>query len=807
MIRYLMLLLLTVSVSCSSHPSPEPTPTRTESSQQQDCYVAPPVGNIVGFGVNGQPRQWGTNGAGVKPALDMLVNDLGSDYFRVEVNNGESDYEATNDDGSYVSFNWTYYDALFSTKRFTDLWNYIRYVNSIASTAHVQLSWHGGLPGWFGGSTFNGDGRSYTLPQAMEGEYVEELLAVMVYARTRAPEPRPQFDLISPFNEPEYSPPEGFSFGTTNPQIQEARVVRKLVDRMNAIPELAGIMLVVGDHANVEGMVGDRPALTSDPVIAARLAATSFHRYSDSTATDWSGANPPVFLSEFGSTWVSDCFSTTFGMALQDAGNVISALKGGVTAALAWSDADATHIHQGTWQSFGLLATTYQGSSNLCDQYPEPGPSDAVLDAMTYTPKPTYYALRHLFRYVRPNATPITMTATNIDAVAYLNGDSTVAIYGRNMGGPTNSTITLTMPNPPAYLTPRITTSTTTDVVGSPVPLTNGQGVFALPGSSVFTLLSSPGSGSGGTGGSGGQGGMSSGGNAGAGGQSAVNGGVSGDGTAGASSGAPSGGQSGSSAGGQSGAGGAASGAGGQSSGGAGMSSGGAGAGGAAAGMAGASGSGGTGGALPALVAGWAFNEGSGTTTADASGHGHTGTINGATWTTTGCKFGSCLSFTGTGHNVTTPDAADLDLGTAFTIMAWVKPTTTAGWRPVLIKENGTNLEAYLLYSNPSNQGAYFTDTGNVEKSVTGGSAISTTQWTNVAMVRNGTTLSYWVNGVSVASTTVSALPVVSSSGILAIGGHTFWGGEWFSGALDDARIYGAALTSAQIATAMNTGL
>jgi hypothetical protein len=302
------------------------------------------------------------------------------------------------------------------------------------------------------------------------------------------------------------------------------------------------------------------------------------------------------------------------------------------------------------------------------------------------------------------------MTATNIDAVAYLNGDSTVAIYGRNTGGATNSTVTLTMPNPPAYLTPRITTATTTDVVGPPVPLTNGQGTFALPGSSVFTLLSSPGSGSGGTGGSGGQGGMSSGGNAGSGGLSAGNGGVSGDGTAGASSGAPSGGQSGSSAGGQSGAGGAggaASGAGGQSSGGAGQggagtSSGGAGAGGAAAGMASASGSGG---GLPALIAGWAFNEGSGTTTTDASGHGHTGTINGATWTTTGCKYGSCLSFTGTGHNVTTPDAADLDLGTAFTIMAWVKPTTTAGWRPVLIKENGTNLEAYLLYSDPVTQG------------------------------------------------------------------------------------------------------
>jgi hypothetical protein len=766
-----------VALACSHASDPQPS---HETNQLQDCFAPVPTGSIVGFGVNSQPRQCGSDCSALDAPLNLLVNDLGASYFRVEVFDGETDFEATQDDADPAHFDWPAYDAIFQTKRFVNLWTYIRKVNALSSTANIQLAFHGGLPGWFGGATYNGDGRSYTLPTSKEDEWVETILAVLVYARTRAPEPRPHFDLVSPFNEPEYSPPEGFSFGATNPQIQEARVVRKLVDRMNAIPELAGIMLVVGDHANVEGMVGDRSALTSDPVIAARLAATSFHRYGDSTFTDWKGSSPPVFLSEFNSTYVQTCYQTTWAMGIEVAGNIISALQGGVTAGLAWSDIDAPHVHQanGEWQSFGLLATTYNGSSNLCGAFNNAQPADSVLDAMTYTPKPTYYALRHLMRYVRPNATPITLSATNIDAVAYLNGDSTVAIYGRNTGGATNSTITLTMPNPPAYLTPRITTATTTDVVGSPIALTGGVGTFALPAQSVFTLLSSPGSGSGGTGGSGGQGGMSSGGNAGAGGLSAGNGGVSGDGAAGASSGAPSGGQSGSNAGGQSGAGGAASGAGGQSSGGAGqggagMSSGGAGVGGAAAGMAGASGSGG---GLPSLVAGWAFNEGSGTTTVDASGHGHTGTINGATWTTTGCKYGSCLSFAGTGHNVTTPDAADLDLGTAFTIMAWVKPTTTAGWRPVLIKENGTNLEAYLLYSNPSNQGAYFTDTGNVEKSVTGGSAISTTQWTNVAMVRNGTTLSYWVNGSQVASTTVSALPVVSSSGILAIGGHAFWG-------------------------------
>jgi hypothetical protein len=800
MIRKLLFFALAL-VACSSHQ--DPSVTRSATPLQQDCFSPPPVGSIVGFGVNAQPRNAGSDGSALDAPLNLLVNDLGADFFRIEVSDGETDFETTNDDADPAHFDWPTYDAIFQTKRFVNLWTYIRKVNALSSTANVQLAFHGGLPGWFGGTPYNNDGRSYTLPTAKEDEWVETILAVLVYARTRAPEPRPHFDLVSPFNEPEYSPPEGFSFGTTNPQIQEARVVRKLVDRMNAIPELAGIMLVVGDHANVEGMVGDRSALTSDPVISARLAATSFHRYSDSTATDWSGANPPVFLSEFGSTWISDCFSTTFGMALQDAGNVISALKGGVTAALAWSDGDATHIHQGTWQSFGLLATTYQGSSNLCGQYPEPGPSDAVLDAMTYTPKPTYYALRHLFRYVRPNATPITMTATNIDAVAYLNGDSTVAVYGRNTGGATNSTVTLTMPNPPAYLTPRITTAATTDVVGSPVPLTNGQGVFSLPGGSVFTLLSSPGTGSGG---SGGQGGMSSGGNAGSGGLSAGNGGVSGDGTAGASSGAPSGGQSGSSAGGQSGAGGAASGAGGQSSGGAGTSSGGAGAGGAAAGMAGAGGSGGTG--LPSLVAGWAFNEGAGVTTADASGHGHTGTLVSSPVWTSGCKYGACLAFSGTGKRVTTPDANDLDLNQTFTVMGWVNPSSVSGWRPLLIKEEAGGL-VYLLYAAGESVGtgkSAWLDIGGGDLELPSGGALPLNTWSHIAFERNGGTVTYWTNGLQTGSTTVSG-NTTASTGVLAIGGHSFWGGEWFAGKIDDVRIYGAALTGAQIQTAMGAGL
>jgi hypothetical protein len=641
----------------------------------------------------------------------------------------------------------------------------------------------------------------------MEDEFVETCVAMLVYARTRTAAPHPQFDLFSPWNEPEFAT-LGEGIDTTG--AQRASILHKLVLRMSAIPELTGIQLSVGEDGSEPGMIITRQAVASDSLVMDRTAATSFHRYSDGNPQvfgDWRGASPPVWLTELNSTWLSACYETTFGMGLEAAGNLLNALKNGATAGLGWSEVDAPHRHQAdSWQAFGLLTTTMGGKSGtqLCSFSGQP--SDAVLDATTYSPKPTYYALRHIVKWIRPNASPIAMTASGgISAVGYLNADGTVAVAGVNNGAAVNSTITLTMPNPPSYLTPRITTATTTDVVGSPVALTSGQGVFALPGSSVFTLLSSPGSGSGGTGGSGGQGGMPSGGNAGAGGQGAGNGGVSGDGTAGASSGAPSGGQSGSS--------GTASGAGGQSSGGAGQggagtSSGGAGAGGAAAGMAGASGSGGSG--LPQLVAGWAFNEGSGSTTADASGHGHTGTlVSSPVWTTaSGCKYGACLAFSGTGKRVTTPDANDLDLNQTFTVMGWVNPSSVSGWRPLLIKEEAGGL-VYLLYAAGESVGtgkSAWLDIGGSDLELPSSGALPLNTWSHVALERNGGTVTYWTNGLQTGSTTVSG-NTTASTGVLAIGGHSFWGGEWFAGKIDDVRIYSAALTGAQISTAMSAGL
>ncbi|MEO8260454.1 MAG: fibronectin type III domain-containing protein, partial [Acidobacteriota bacterium] len=58
-------------------------------------------------------------------------------------------------------------------------------------------------------------------------------------------------------------------------------------------------------------------------------------------------------------------------------------------------------------------------------------------------------------------------------------------------------------------------------------------------------------------------------------------------------------------------------------------------------------------------VAEYSFNEGTGTTTIDASGSGRTGAVSNATWSTAG-KNGGALSFNGSTSRVTVADAAAL---------------------------------------------------------------------------------------------------------------------------------------------------
>jgi fibronectin type 3 domain-containing protein len=201
------------------------------------------------------------------------------------------------------------------------------------------------------------------------------------------------------------------------------------------------------------------------------------------------------------------------------------------------------------------------------------------------------------------------------------------------------------------------------------------------------------------------------------------------------------------------------------------------------------------------LVAAYSFDAGSGTTLADISGTGNNGTISGATWSTQG-RYGGALSFDGVNDLVTVADAPSLDLTTGMTLEAWARPTVVTNWRTVLLKEQPAQLIYGLYANNTGNRPSAHVYVGG-DRELRGTARLTANVWTHLAATYDGATLRIFVDGSQAATLAVSG-SILTSSNPLRIGGNTIWS-EWFSGLIDDVRVYNRALTQAQIQNDMNT--
>ena len=195
------------------------------------------------------------------------------------------------------------------------------------------------------------------------------------------------------------------------------------------------------------------------------------------------------------------------------------------------------------------------------------------------------------------------------------------------------------------------------------------------------------------------------------------------------------------------------------------------------------------------LVAAYGFNAGSGSTAADSSAAGNTGSVSGASWNAAG-RYGSALSFDGVNDWVTTPDASSLDLTNAMTLEAWVRPSALGGWRTVVFKERPGGV-VYGLFADQAGSrplGQVFIGS---ERNATGTSALPLNTWTHLATTYDGAVVRLYVNGVLTGTTSVSGA-MAASTGVLRLGGNGIWG-EWFAGLIDEVRIYNRVLSAAEI--------
>jgi hypothetical protein len=195
-----------------------------------------------------------------------------------------------------------------------------------------------------------------------------------------------------------------------------------------------------------------------------------------------------------------------------------------------------------------------------------------------------------------------------------------------------------------------------------------------------------------------------------------------------------------------------------------------------------------------ALIGYWPLDEGAGAQAVDASGKGHNGTLNGATWAGPGWDGqGTCLQFDGVDDWVEVPSTADLRFSATarYTLAAWVNWTTAPGhWSGVVTKGREVG-NWYGIWVDAGNQWV-FGHGGNNQT----GSAIVPNVWTHVAMVYDNGVKRIYLDG-KLDNETVSSQS----------GDNT--GDLWFGAAkgvtefapaqIDDIRIYDHALTAQEI--------
>ncbi|MEO8660385.1 MAG: LamG-like jellyroll fold domain-containing protein, partial [Bryobacteraceae bacterium] len=211
------------------------------------------------------------------------------------------------------------------------------------------------------------------------------------------------------------------------------------------------------------------------------------------------------------------------------------------------------------------------------------------------------------------------------------------------------------------------------------------------------------------------------------------------------------------------------------------------------------------------VLSAYPFSEGTGTTTADVSGNGNTGQLQGATWTTSG-KYGSALSFNGSSSYVDLRNGSSFQTTGSMTWSAWVKAVANpyddgqivaksddgTGWQLKTTPDTGVRTFGVAVSSST---GAH---TQRYSKTV-----LSLNTWYNVAGVYNATakTLDIYVNGVldnGVLNGTIAGSQVIPALNA-TIGKRS--GGFYFNGTIDELRIYSRALSQTEIQSDMQAAI
>jgi O-glycosyl hydrolase len=420
-------------------------------------------GKIDGFGVNINTAWW-YDGAYrstdvVKPAIDMLVDDLHATIFRAVIE--EMDWEAANDDSDPDHFNWTYYNSVFSNTKFKGVWNTLNYLNQKGIDNNLMISFMGAPPEWMG--------TNYTVDPAREDEFVESMAALLWYARNTA---GIQFTLLSPMNETELDGREGPNMKDAR---QFVRVLKKLALKLDDIG-MSDIRFVAPDAAGDSMFNACLDEMVTDSYLMDKLATWGVHQYGDDAS------NYQHIISRTGNPGKSYWVTETAGIR-----NMLGQLDDHAGATIFWDGFDCVYQH-GKRNGYGS-----EPPNDWVFWIQDEGRPLIGFDAANqdWKPRKQFYEFAQIFKFVKPGATRLSSTVDHekLTVYAFENPDKQLVLAGRN-----NSNDAITMAGTLTNLASSgafdlyITDSLNDLYRTKDIAIADGAFSVSLPAHAVFTL-------------------------------------------------------------------------------------------------------------------------------------------------------------------------------------------------------------------------------------------------------------------------------------------------------------------------------
>ncbi|MHA1876725.1 MAG: LamG domain-containing protein [Promethearchaeota archaeon] len=152
----------------------------------------------------------------------------------------------------------------------------------------------------------------------------------------------------------------------------------------------------------------------------------------------------------------------------------------------------------------------------------------------------------------------------------------------------------------------------------------------------------------------------------------------------------------------------------------------------------------------------------------------------------------NAILFDGSSTNIDYGDISEINVGTGdFTMMAWIKPTDNSVHNVIMSKDIYNDDFSFRL-----NDDAFIRFYLNGTASLKGTTSIQENQWYHVAVTRNDSTITLYIDGVSEDTGTNSG--EISNANSFLIGTRGI-GGLYFNGSICCVRFYDVALESQKI--------